>query len=445
MEASTGILRRFPSITGAGVGAGVSTTNPFNHTSKFACLCSKSCSKSAMLSLCSSMGKQELGANLRSMKLMGSGFCDEGYLEYYSSGRGGRIRCGKKEKDLALKKTKKKMKLLKGLSRDLSNLTEMGFGFGSDIALVDQVQGKTISEAAELLLGQLQQLKAEEKELKRKRKEEKALMKKKKVASQVQDCSRNCEMSSSSSSSESSESSDDECQNLVDMKSLKIGTLAQTIPEACNRALENATLGPDNSTIVEPQTLNPEKDTSVETSTASSTSTSTEESTGRKTSLEVLVPEQKGECCLETSDCHIGNVGSSITLGSRSNASVTAATTTTAEGTKRIEVCMGGKCKRLGAGAILEEFQRIAGMEAAVSGCKCMGKCKVGPNVRVSGCSSSSSDAFQAGDSISVSSTLPATTSNSLCIGVGLEDVNLIAANLLGERYQEVGLANAMP
>lgn len=298
-------------------------------------------------------------------------------------------------------------------------------------------------EAADLLLGQLQQLKAEEKELKRKRKEEKALMKMK-VASQLQSSTRNCEMlSSSSSSSESSESSDDECQNLVDMKSLKIGTLAQTIPEACDRALENATLSPGISTIVEPQTLNPEVDTSVEISSMSSTSM--EEATGRTAILEVPVPEQKGECCLEASDSHIGNVGSSITLGNRSNASIAAATTTTAEGTKRIEVCMGGKCKRLGAGALLEEFQRVTGIEAAVSGCKCMGKCKVGPNVRVSGCSSSSSssDAFQTGDSVAVSSA-PPTTSNSLCIGVGLEDVSLIAANLLG-RYREVGLANALP
>lgn len=96
----------------------------------------------------------EIRGSLKSKKLMVSGFKDEGYLEYYnSSGRGSSriIRCGKKEKnkenDVALKKTKKKMKLLKGLSRDLSNLSEMGigFGFGSDIGLVDQVQGKTIS------------------------------------------------------------------------------------------------------------------------------------------------------------------------------------------------------------------------------------------------------------------------------------------------------------
>ncbi|KAK4373873.1 hypothetical protein RND71_004550 [Anisodus tanguticus] len=380
MEASAGILFRFPSVTGAG-DAGVNTKS-FLRGSNL----------STMLSV-------------KSKKFMG--YYDEGYLEYYSSGR---IRCGKKEKDMELKKTKKKMKLLKGLSR---NLNEMGFGIG--IGLVDQVQGKTISEAADLLLGQLQQLKAEEKELKRKRKEEKALMKMK-GANQVQGTTRNCEMSSSSSSS--SESSDDECQNLVDMKNLKLKSLAQT----CDRALENATLSPGISTTVEP--LNPEVDTSVEISITSTSS------------LLVPVPEKKGECCLEASDCHIGNVSSS------SNASVLA--TTTLAGTKKIEVCMGGKCKRSGAGAILEKFQQVVGIEAAVSGCKCMGKCKVGPNVKVSGCSSSSGpDAFQASDSVAVSSA-PTSSINSLCIGVGLEDVSLIAANLLG-RYQEVGLANAVP
>ncbi|KAL3321511.1 hypothetical protein AABB24_039237 [Solanum stoloniferum] len=414
MEASAGVLRRFPSVTGTGAGI---SNNPLNRSCRFSCFSLKSVKK----------------------ELVGCEFYDEGCLEYYSSGRGGIIRCGKKkkEKDMGeLKKTKKKMKLLKGLTRNLSNLNGMGVGFGCDVDLVDQVQGKTISETAELLLGQLQQLKAEEKELKRKRKEEKAQMKMKVAASQVQSCTRSCAMSSSSSSSsESSESSDDECQKLVDMKSLKIGTLAQTIPEACDRALVNAILNPSLST--------PEEDTTVEIS--SMPSTSMEESTEKTTSLEFSVPEQKGECCLEANDCHVGDVGSSITLGSSrsSVSSIAAATTTTAEGTKRIEVCMGGKCKRLGAGALLEEFQRVAGIEAAVSSCKCMGKCKVGPNVKVSGCSSSSSsDAFQAGDSVAVS--FAPTTSNSLCVGVGLEDVSLIAANLLG-RYQEVGLANALP
>lgn len=130
MEASAGVLRRFPSVTGAGAGI---SSNPFHRSCGFSCS-----------SLKSVKVKKEFGVNL------GCGFYDEGYLEYYSSGRGGVIRCAKKKKEKDMtelkKKTKKKMKLLKGLSRNLSNLNEMGFGFGSDrVDLVDQVQGKTIS------------------------------------------------------------------------------------------------------------------------------------------------------------------------------------------------------------------------------------------------------------------------------------------------------------
>lgn len=50
---------------------------------------------------------------------------------------------------------------------------------------------------------------------------------------------------------------------------------------------------------------------------------------------------------------------------------------------RKIEICMGGKCRKLGAAALLEEFERKMGMESVVVGCKCMGKCTKGPNVRV--------------------------------------------------------------
>lgn len=82
---------------------------------------------------------------------------------------------------------------------------------------------------------------------------------------------------------------------------------------------------------------------------------------------------------------------------------------------KRIEVCMGGKCKKSGAGALLEELKRVVGSEEAVSGCKCMRKCRDGPNVKLVG---------------------PA-AANSLCIGVGLEDVNVIMAKFIDEHHQQ--------
>ncbi|XP_051134941.1 diacylglycerol O-acyltransferase 3 [Andrographis paniculata] len=84
----------------------------------------------------------------------------------------------------------------------------------------------------------------------------------------------------------------------------------------------------------------------------------------------------------------------------------------------KIEVCMGGKCKKSGGALLLEEFQKAMGIEGAVSGCKCMGKCRDGPNVKVLNNAPSNSN------------------SNSLCIGVGIEDVEMIVANFLEGKGQ---------
>ncbi|KAI8004115.1 Diacylglycerol O-acyltransferase 3 [Camellia lanceoleosa] len=82
---------------------------------------------------------------------------------------------------------------------------------------------------------------------------------------------------------------------------------------------------------------------------------------------------------------------------------------------------MGGKCKKSGAPALLEEFQRVLGAEGAVVGCKCMGKCRDGPNIRVLNYTGGV-EAEGVDDSVRI----PA---NPLCIGVGFEDVGLIVAN----------------
>ncbi|KAM0961437.1 hypothetical protein ACFX2J_020631 [Malus domestica] len=62
---------------------------------------------------------------------------------------------------------KNKVKLLKGLSKNLAAYSQMGFGpLDSQEGLVDQLQGKLISESAEeLLLKQLEQLRVEEKNI----------------------------------------------------------------------------------------------------------------------------------------------------------------------------------------------------------------------------------------------------------------------------------------
>ncbi|CAI9754130.1 unnamed protein product [Fraxinus pennsylvanica] len=98
------------------------------------------------------------------------GFSDTGHLEYYNYNNksSGIIRCGKRE-NIKEKETKKIK--LKGLSKDLSTFSNMGFGFNSD-------EGKgntTITKAAELLMEQLEKLRVEEKELKKKKKEERKM------------------------------------------------------------------------------------------------------------------------------------------------------------------------------------------------------------------------------------------------------------------------------
>ncbi|KAG6784973.1 hypothetical protein POTOM_010687 [Populus tomentosa] len=91
---------------------------------------------------------------------------------------------------------------------------------------------------------------------------------------------------------------------------------------------------------------------------------------------------------------------------------------------RKNEICMGGKCRKLGAAALLEEIERKMGMERAVVGCKCMGKCTKGPNVRVFNCTFENED-MRVEDSIKPPLKL-------LCIGVGLKDVGIIGRHLLG-------------
>ncbi|KAH7676283.1 Diacylglycerol O-acyltransferase protein [Dioscorea alata] len=86
-----------------------------------------------------------------------------------------------------------------------------------------------------------------------------------------------------------------------------------------------------------------------------------------------------------------------------------------------IEVCMGGKCKKSGALEVKEKFEKKVSIEGAVVGCKCMGKCRDGPNARLVNLSNKEDDLVR-----------PLT--NPLCLGVGLEDVKSIVSNFLGEK-----------
>jgi hypothetical protein len=293
------------------------------------------------------------------------------------------VRSGKQEKaakDRSPKKMKKKqMKLLKGLTRDLSTFSQMGFGPESDGALVDQVKGNMISEAVELLLERLQKIRADEKELKRKKKEEKERLQ----ASRVRTTGIDCEVSSGSSS----ESSNSEFGEVLDMKDLEP---TQAKQNDLQEAMVEATLPALPGTSVPEERMN---------------------------------LQLKSSCNMESECCS----GAVIACARTDPSSLPNPTCS-----KKIEVCMGGKCRKSGAAALLEEFQEAVGIEGAVSGCKCMGKCRDGPNVKVL-------NGFGGDDDNS----LGISPRRSLCIGVGLEDVKLIVASLIGQDHNQLGFAAA--
>ena len=255
-------------------------------------------------------------------------------------------------------------------------------GVESENSLVGEVKGKNISEAMEFLLAQLQQMKTEQKELKRKKKAElKANLVKVKCKSD-------------SSSSSSSESSDSDCREVIDMSRLRSSGSKE--PE---QAVEEAALAISSSPIV--------------------ISSSPMEELNSKEVVGSVVPSLqiiREECCTGTASssncCSNGSSSSSVAVRALSEE-------------QRVEVCMGGKCKKMGAMALMEEFEKKVGEEGAVIGCKCMGKCKTGPNVRLKnhtdGIQTERGDGsfkFQA---------------NPLYIGVTLEDVGQVVATFLGK------------
>jgi len=234
-----------------------------------------------------------------------------------------------------------------------------------------------VQDAGDVLLRELEAARAKEKEMKKKRKhEKKAKLKASKMKSE-----------SSSSSSESSDS-DCGCDQVVDMNSFRAG-----VSVVAPAAPVDKFLLPKTTPIVEKEN-------------------------SHRDAMELCSKND-----ISVSSVRDGGI-------KRENFVVT----TSSE--KRIEVCMGNKCKRSGAAALLQEFERVVGVEGgAVVGCKCMGKCKTAPNVRVQN-SINHSLAEGLDDSVKI----PA---NPLFIGVGLEDVDAIVARFLGENRTDIGMAAA--
>ncbi|GKV10461.1 hypothetical protein SLEP1_g21818 [Rubroshorea leprosula] len=348
-------------------------------------------SRSSFSSSSSSSLKFETLSFSGKVKLRSDGFRDKGHMMYYN----GSSRCGEK------KEIKRKLKLLKGLSKDLSMFSNLGFAEDPQIqsSLVREDKGKIVKEATEVLLNQLEQLKAEEKELKRKRKEERAKLKEERKKTMVV-----CESSSSSSSSESS---DGECSEVIDMSQLRNEeSIAQPVLDESIPVIEAAT------TSILPILLPQEESVTKESGF--------EDGSHRN---------YEGQCWTagpSASSCSNGS-GVSYDEGSRSVRGASM---------KRIEVCMGKKCSKSGGAALLQEFERVVGVEGAVVGCKCLGKCRDGPNVRVL----NSIDGIENEETdVSVRSM----ANNPLCLGVGLEDVQVIVANLFGKDGEALELSPA--
>nr|ABW34442.1 diacylglycerol acyltransferase [Arachis hypogaea] len=289
------------------------------------------------------------------------GFSDSGHVQYYGDEK-------KREKGTDMLSTKKKLKMLKKR------------------VLFDDLQGNLTSDAAaEVLMKQLEQVRAEEKELKKKRKQEK---KEAKLKASKMNTNPDCESSLSSSESESSES---ECDNeVVDMKkNIKVGVATADSPRKAETMIYTPPLLPEDVSA------NHHHHNAV-------------------------------ELFSRNNDISVGSINGGL---KNENAAVI---TTEAIPQKRIEVCMGNKCKKSGSIALLQELERVIGAEggaaAAVVGCKCMGKCKSAPNVRIQ---NSTADKIAEGFNDSVK--VPA---NPLCIGVALEDVETIVARFLGENQE---------
>ncbi|KAE8077149.1 hypothetical protein FH972_015740 [Carpinus fangiana] len=235
-------------------------------------------------------------------------------------------------------------------------------------------------DAAEVLMKQLQHLRAED-DLKRKSKQETSKL--------------DCE-------SESSESSDSECEEVIDMSCLR----SEPHEEPAQ---------PD-----ELQSVTQENATTLTLSSWLTEEGNTTEANGlgncRSENNEV-------ECCTKISTS-CSSISSNV--GHNDISSI-------ATGAQRIEVCMGKKCKKSGGPALLEEFGRVIGVEGAVVECKCLGKCKDGPNVRVLNCA----DGSQA-EGLDVSVRAP---TNPLVLGVALQDVGVIVSNFFGDDQKDLAAA----
>eukprot|EP00253_Pinus_taeda_P032011 PITA_32011 len=257
-------------------------------------------------------------------------FSDESHLQYY----GGMVKpyCGKKNKSEKLKlkhlspvndrpsSDKRRLNLLEFISKDLPALATTPAD--ASASLTEQVRAEILSDAVNEIMRQLEQAKAERKERKRQLKAQKKALK---LAEKQRKSKGRCEDSSSSSSDRETE--------VVDMTRIRSTQQVDRILEASDQT--------------------------------------------PSVSIENPPAEVKGD----EKALHVEFAEASDRLGLNSGLSIPVQ-----ESNSVIKVCMGGKCKKSGSEMLLGTFEERlskSGFEVEAVGCKCMGKCRNAPNVRV--------------------------------------------------------------
>lgn len=361
----------------------------------------------------------------------GGGFADEGHLRYYEAAP---------------------RKAVETAARDLAKLRAMGLVAG------DAAKERVLAEATELLLQELNQMKDEEDEMKKKRKEEKAAMKAlKKQQKEAKKAAMNC----GDGSSESSESQCEEeqfmkmsCVVTTPMPEMEQGTMiSMAVPQIA--ASDMATVPTMECDKAAMKTM---KKREKEQKKAAKKAMKMMKEEKRMATLNCCKDEDCSSCSSESSDSEcegevirmsscatitapqtppastvfpiiVPQIPEPVAPEPRQDAQISSEPANAMQWTtssiavvekpmlNRIEVCMGGKCKKAGSLALLQEFEKKVGTDSAVVGCKCMGKCGLGPNVRLQ----------------SEGSAEGSVQKNPLCIGVGLEDVSTIVAGFFAD------------
>uniref|UniRef100_A0A7N0UD98 Uncharacterized protein n=1 Tax=Kalanchoe fedtschenkoi TaxID=63787 RepID=A0A7N0UD98_KALFE len=262
------------------------------------------------------------------------------------AGRRLTVTCGEK------KERKEKRKLVKGLKKDLEMFAEMGFGIDPRSGLAGKVQGSVMAEAAEVLLRQLQSLREAEEEEARRKKQEKKQKSRAVQTLELEDVAVEVESSTDSGDGRVESSSTDFNSSWKEQALSSTAAGRECSPaEAVARVLRHSRDQVEN-----------------------------EERFGCGISLQVQ------EVLTRLPAIEFNAAQPVIPASPSEQESAHQLTARPETGTKKVEICMGGKCKKSGGSQLLERFQRLAESEDGVSvaGCKCMGRCKNGPNVRLS-------------------------------------------------------------